>query len=48
MYLYSRLDSLVLSDLPEVRQKEELYNTLKQGLPQCDVVYRDLERPSPG
>jgi H+-transporting ATP synthase F0 complex subunit s len=40
------LKSLVLQDLPEVRDKQKCYNLLKTSLPQCDIDYKDLSNVS--
>jgi H+-transporting ATP synthase F0 complex subunit s len=37
------LKTLILQDLPEVRNKDKCYKTLKDGLPSCDITYKDLK-----
>jgi len=38
------LKTLILQDLPEVRNKDKCYKTLKEALPSCDITYKDLTR----
>jgi len=36
------LKTLILQDLPEVRNKEKCYDLLKEAFPSCDIDYKDL------
>lgn len=39
------LTDLHLKDLPKVQDKKGVYEKLQDGLPDCDIIYPDVDNP---
>jgi len=46
LFMASRLlQSLLLYDLPGIRDRQRCYKALRRDLPDCNIVYKDIEAP---